>query len=201
MTSMPSGIKLAAWVGIPNPRLIPMPSLNSLATLKAIVCSSSRSFILSPLPHRPAGDIDAWRNDNLRVKAAQFHQFIHLNDGHFGRARHHGIKVAGSTLVNTVAVAVGAVGPHQSEIGLQGILQYMVASIDNALFLAFFQDGAGAGGDKKRPDTRFSRPDSFRQRSLRNHFYFQFSSLPLFKEGRRHTGSGHAGKSADGLFH
>src|SRR4030042_5914409 len=128
MTSMPSGIKLAAWVGIPNPRLITMPSLNSLATLKAIVCSSSRSFILSPLPHRHAVDIDAWRNDNLRCKAAQFHQLIHLNDGHFGRPRHDGIKVAGSALVNTVAVAVGAISPDKSQIRFQGILRYMVAA-------------------------------------------------------------------------
>src|SRR4030042_1912134 len=121
MTSMFSGIKLAASVGMPKPRLIIMPSLNSLATLRAIVCSSSRSFISGPflpvISHRNAVDVYSGGNDYLRAEAAELHQLVHLDDGHFSRARHDGIKVAGSPLVDAVAVAVGFVSPHQGEIG------------------------------------------------------------------------------------
>src|SRR4030042_1929819 len=125
MTSISSGMKLAASVGIPKPRLIIIPSLNSLATRSAIVCSSSRSFILRPLSHNNPVDIDAGSNDYLGTKTTEFHQFVHLDDSHLSRARHDGIKVTGGALVNTVAVAVGRRRPHQSEISLEGVLKDM----------------------------------------------------------------------------
>src|SRR3972149_1805384 len=102
---------------MPNPRLMTMPSWNSRATRRAIVCSSSRAFISGSFPGHHAVDIDAGGDDYFGVKSAERYQLVHLGDGNSGGARLDRAEVAPRPLVDQIAVAVGPVSAHQGEVG------------------------------------------------------------------------------------
>src|SRR3990172_1932321 len=108
---IPSGTKFETRVGRPIPRFTTMPSRSSLATRRAM---SSRvkpaDFISRCLDY--AVDINAGRDDGLRVQRPDLHYLLHLGDGDVGRRGHDGVEVAGRHSVDQVAQGVGPLGPH-----------------------------------------------------------------------------------------
>src|SRR4030042_1136104 len=107
--SMSGGTKLLQKVGMPTPRLMIIPSWNSLAARMAMVCSSSLSPGIVLLLHSLQGlvpeprllgshhhplHVDPGRHDGLRVELAQLHHLVPFGDGHPRRAGHHGVEGA-----------------------------------------------------------------------------------------------------------
>src|SRR3972149_7972070 len=109
MTVIPSGTKLATSVGMPMPRLTTMPSRSSRATLRAMSSRVKPSDFIS-LRLYYALDVDARRDDDLRVQGAGGHDLLRLGDGDVGGGRHDGVEVAGRLLEDQVAHGIGPVG-------------------------------------------------------------------------------------------
>src|SRR3972149_104230 len=112
-------------VGVPIPRLTTIPSWNSLATRRAIVCSSSLSAILCSfstvfVAANPVY-VYRWGCNTLRINVSQLHHLVHLGNSHLGSSRHSGIKVSGGTLINEVTPAVGLMSTDKGKVRFQSM--------------------------------------------------------------------------------
>ena len=75
-------------------------------------------------------DEDARRDDRLGIERAERHDLAHLDDRALRRRGHDRPEVARGLAVDEVAPAVGALGLDQREVGVDRILEHVVAAVD-----------------------------------------------------------------------
>ena len=120
-------------------------------------------------------DEDSRRDDVFRVEAAQRDHFAHLRDRALGRAGHDRPEIARGLAIDEVAPAVALLGLDQREVGVDRILEHVVAAVDDARFLAFGQQRAVAGGREKGADARTGGADALGEVALRHQFQFDLA--------------------------
>src|SRR5690606_40047600 len=92
---------------------------------------------------------------------------VDLGDRAPGGGRHDGVEVAGGLAVDEVAPAVGALRLHQREVGMQGVLQHLAATVDRAHLLALGERRAERGRAVEGADAGAGRADALGPRALR----------------------------------
>jgi hypothetical protein len=145
-----------------------------------------------------AFDIDPRSHDRVGVEFAGLYQLLYFGDGDARGGCHHGVEIACRPAIDQVALAVAFPRLHQCEICLERRLQYIVATIERALFLALSDQGAHPGGGVEGGDARPAGADALRQRALRNQCDFeragndQFLQQRVFAHIASDVGSDHA---------
>src|SRR5262249_21376554 len=91
-----------------------------------------------------AVDVDAGRDDGLRIKPAGLDDLVDLGDRHARAGREDRTEVAGAATEDQVAVAIGLRGPDDGEVGPQRGLEDVATAVEDALLLAAGELGADA---------------------------------------------------------
>ncbi|MNY47883.1 hypothetical protein D3C86_1831830 [compost metagenome] len=120
-------------------------------------------------------DEDAWRNDGLGVQLSQLAEALNGGNGVFRRHGHHRAEVACRLSVHQVSPAVASLGLDQGVIDVNGILEYVIATLNGAGLFTFGQQRAKAGRGKKRADTHAGSAQAFCQIALRHYLQFDVS--------------------------
>ena len=124
---------------------------------------------------------------------------LDLDQGYAGGHGHYGVEVSLGEAELEVAEGVAAVGADEGVVGVQGVFEDVFFAVDDAMFLAFGDLGADAGGGVEGADACAGGADSFRQSSLGDKLSFDLAAVVEFFEvgglGRMRGG----GKGADDL--
>ena len=113
-------------------------------------------------------DENARRNYAFRIEASQFDDLVHLHDRAARRSGHDRAKIPSSFVIDQVSPTIRGSSLDQCHIGVNRILQHVVASADIARFLAFGENRSESRGSKKSTDPRSGRANAFGKIALRN---------------------------------
>ena len=129
---------------------------------------------------------------------AQLDGLAHLHHGALRRRRHDRREVARAHAVGEVAPAVGAVGLDQRVVGVDRILEHVVAIADAPRLLALGELGAVGGRREERADAGARGADALGERALRHQLELELARAVRLVEVPR---VGLARKRAQDLAH
>jgi hypothetical protein len=152
----------------------------------------------SPGDAHHALHVDTGRDDHLGVERAELDGLAHLRDGAFRRRRHDRPEVARGLAVGEVAPAVGAVGLDERVVGVDRVLEHVVALADAPRLLAPGELGAERGRREERADARARGADALGERALRHELELELARAVGLVEVPR---VGLARERADDLAH
>ncbi len=141
---------------------------------------------------------DARRDDRLGIESPEVDRLAHLHDRAMRRTRHDGAEIARRLAVDEITPPVGAIGPDQRVVGVDRILEHVIAPADLARLLAFRELRTVARRRVERADARARGANPLRQVALRHQL-----ELDLARTVQRveHPRVGLARKRADDLAH
>ena len=147
--------------------------------------------------------MDARGDDALRLQRAQLGDLEHAGNGAPGRRGHHRAEVARGLAVGQVAPAVTALGLDERQVAMDGVLQHVGATVDDAGFLGAAvgvdgQFGAEAGGCEEGADAGTGGAQPFGQVALGHQLQLDLAAAVQAVE---HVAVGLARKAADDLAH
>src|SRR5207237_6604124 len=118
---------------------------------------------------------NAWSHDDFGIELAQFYDLANLHHAGLRRGGHDRAEVARALAVGEVPPAIGAVRLDERVVGVDWILQHIVALADAPRLLAVGELGAVRGGRKERADARAGRADALGERALRHELALQLA--------------------------
>src|SRR5436190_3907256 len=105
--------------------------------------------------------------DLVAVELAHLDEVLHLRDGDAGRGAHHRAEVAGGLAKDEVAPSVALPGAHDGVVGLEGLLEDHLPSLEDATLLALGDLGARAGRREEPAQPRPAGADALGEGALR----------------------------------
>src|SRR5262249_24313851 len=127
-------------------------------------------------------DVDAWRDDVVRIDIAGLHEVLDFRHGDLAGGGHHWIEVARGLAVNEVALGIAHPSMDDREIGDKSALHDVELAVNLALLLALRNLSPGAGPGEERRDAGAAGADTFGQRALRIGLDLQFAREVLLRE-------------------
>src|SRR5262249_5691347 len=103
-----------------------------------------------------------------RIECTQHDDLANLRDRALRRRRHDGSEIARGLAVDEISPAVAAVGFDQREIGMNRVLEHIVAPADLACFLALGEQRSIGGRREDGADAGTCRADPLGEIALRH---------------------------------
>jgi hypothetical protein len=141
---------------------------------------------------------DPRRDDHLGVERAELHGFAHLHHRASGGRGHDRREVARGLAVGEVAPAIRAVGLDERVVGVDRILEHVVAIADAPSLLAFGEQRAEGRRREESADARARGTDALGEGALRHELEIDFAGAVRLVEM---PGVGLARKGAEDLAH